>query len=145
MGDSVEISSRRVGRTHHARIAAAKAQHQEAISKHRRLLLDSDIAFEPKNFAEWIRKCDSYRTRVEIENLIQFMKPALEAARLSRDHSPRSALYVAIRTPYLEYAEQALDRRFPEAAPTPATDPQPYERGERGERGYVAHVAGSAK
>lgn len=133
----IATQGRRGGRTARARLEAAVRQHQAALDKHRESIHPEDLAFEPLNFADWIRKCDTYPAAAEIQNLIDFIKSGIESNRRSYDICARSARYVDLRVPYLEYAEQAIERRFPAAGASP--DPQPYDRGERA---YVAYCMG---
>jgi len=112
MSEAIVITGRQCGRTHRARIEAAVRQHQAAIDKHRDTLHPEDLEFEPRNFADWVNACESYPTAEKIEFLIRHLTPAIESARRSSSTDARAARLIDMRTPYLEYAQQALARRF---------------------------------
>jgi hypothetical protein len=72
----------------------------------------ADAAFEPLNFADWMMTCDT-RDAAWVLLLIQ----TLESALIHIEFNPKiihEGIYLTIRKHYLDYANAAFQRRWPD-------------------------------
>ena len=112
MRKELRVDPRTFGKTHRARMLAAKTAHHEALAKHNTTLTDGDIAAELVSFMAHLDFCES-ASHDALEHAVLFIGGNIAIAQLDYDTNPRSTRYVDVRKPYLEYAQDALARRFP--------------------------------
>lgn len=76
-----------------------------------------DRTFEPKNFAAWMHTCDTAD-----QQLVQSMYDLVwHASRCAQDAGDRQT-YIKLRTHFVNYAREALARRWPSPAPSDVVD-----------------------
>jgi len=117
MTKTPRTGARQSGRTHRTRFLTAKAAHREALAKHSATLSDAELSAEVVSFAMHIEFCET-ASQEGLEHAVKFIGNGVAAAQIDYDCNPRSTRYVDVRTPYLDYAREALTRRFP----TPVVD-----------------------
>lgn len=69
-----------------------------------------DVAFEPRNFADWVKSCDR-GDQAQVKAMYGMVRLSCDRARIGEP----KGVYVQIRTHFQDYAFAALQRRFPES------------------------------
>lgn len=82
-------------------------------------LQSADLIFEPKNFAAWMHACDT-GDRLLVQSMYDRTWTSLRAAEDSGRAGRHT--YVKLRTHFVNYAREALARRWPTPASIDVVD-----------------------
>lgn len=82
-------------------------------------LHQEDRIFEPKNFAAWMHACDTrdqQSVRAMRDSTLNLLSYAKDSSRAGKE------TYIKLRTHYVNYASEALARRWPITPPIGVVD-----------------------
>lgn len=96
----------------HRRRADALRAYKSMLGELSSQLQPGEIAFEPRNYRDWMQKADNCSKGL-LQSMIDMLTTTIGNARTSSFAGDKhSELYVKVRTPFLEYAQGAMARRF---------------------------------
>lgn len=106
------LQSRQIGRSHRARALAARRKLHDAQLKHADTLTASEVDRQDRELSDWINQCEQAGEE-SLRWAARFIGGAVDSASSGYGTSKADTRYVDLRMPFLEYAREALGRRFP--------------------------------